>query len=420
MTLFWILCASLLIVAMFFIVMPLWRASTNRNDVLRDAANLEILRDQSAELDSDLRNGLLTTEAYEQGKRELQSRLLDEVQGKHPAPLTHNPAKKLAIFLAVLLPLFTIPLYLIIGNLNALHPQDEPALAAGFGTLRSEAALQEMEKKMERLPENPDGWLLLARSYAELERYADAVRCYANLVKLVPNEAQVWADYADAKAMTNNQSLIGEPTKYLDKAIALDGNNTSARALAGSAAMERGDYAAAVIHWQKLLELLPADYPDIAMIEQGVAQAKQFLAMQPGGKQKLAQIEAAHKANAPQQQSADPALAISGKVTLASALAGKVSPEDTIFILARAAEGPKMPLAVLRKQVKDLPLQFTLDDTMAMQPQLKLSGFDRVVIVARISKSGSPMSQSGDLEGSIEGVTPGSKQLDLRIDKLVK
>jgi cytochrome c-type biogenesis protein CcmH len=421
MTLFWIICALLLIVAVLFVALPLWRASANSNDVLREAANLEILRDQSVELENDLRNGLLTQDAYEQGKRELQARLVDEVQQKGASSaLTHNPARKLAIVLAILLPLFAIPLYLTLGKPQALQPQEEPALAAGFGTLRSEAAIQEMEKKMERLPENPDGWLLLARSYVELERYADAVRCYANLVKLVPGEAQLWADYADAKAMTNNQSLLGEPTKFLDKAVALDGNNASARALSGSAAMERGDYAAAVLHWQKLLELLPPDYPGTDMIQQGLAQAREFLAMQPGGKQKLAQLEAARKANAPQQQSADPALAISGKVTLNPALAGKVSPDDTVFILARAAEGQKMPLAVLRKQVKDLPLQFTLDDSMAMQPQLKLSGFDHVVIVARISKSGSPMSQPGDLEGSIEGVTPGSKQLDLRIDKLVK
>lgn len=422
MTVFWIICALLLIVAVLFLVLPLWRASAKSNDVLRDAANLEILRDQSAELENDLRNGLLTQEAYEQGKRELQVRLLDEVQQKNSGSgLTHHPARKLAIVLAILLPVFAIPLYLTLGNPKALLPQEEPALAAGFGTLRSEAALQELERKMERLPENPDGWLLLARSYVELERYDDAVRCYANLVKLVPNEAQVWADYADAKAMTNNQSLLGEPTKFLEKAVALDGNNAAARALSGSAAMERGDYVAAVTHWQKLLELLPPDYQGVDMIQQGLAQAKQFLSMQPGGKQKLVQLEAASSAGKAQQtQSAGPAIAISGKVSLDPALAGKVSPDDTLFILARAAEGPKMPLAVLRKQVKDLPLSFTLDDTMAMQPQLKLSGFDRVVVVARISKAGSPMAQPGDLEGSIEGVMPGSKQLDLRINRVIK
>lgn len=419
MTLFWIVCAVLLIVALLFVALPLWRASAKNNDVLRDAANLEILRDQSAELEADLRNGLLTQEAFEQGKRELQARLLEEVKTTEPgARLTHNPAKVLAVVLVVLLPLFAVPLYLTIGNTKALLPQEELAVADGFGIVRSEAALQELEKKMERLPENPDGWLLLARSYSEMQRFPDAVRAYGNLVKLVPDEAQLWADYADVTAMLNNQSLLGEPTKYLDKALALDGNNTSALALSGSAAMERGDYAAAVTHWQKLIDLLPVDYPNIEMLHEGLKQAKQFLAMQKGGRQKLAQLEAGRGAE--QTQAADPAMAVSGKVALSPALAAKVAPTDTVFILARAANGPKMPLAVLRKQVKDLPVQFTLDDSLAMQPQLKLSGFDQIVVVARVSKSGTPMAQPGDLEGSTSAIKPGTKGLNIVIGTVVQ
>lgn len=419
MTLFWIVCAVLLLVALLFVALPLWRASAKNNDVLRDAANLEILRDQAAELEADLRNGLLTQEAYEQGKRELQARLVEEVKTSDQAvKLAHNPAKKLAVVLAVLLPLFAVPLYLTIGNTKALLPQEELAIADGFGVIRSEAALQELEKKMERLPENPDGWLLLARSYSEMQRFPDAVRAYGKLVKLVPNEAQLWSDYADVTAMLNGQSLLGEPTKYLNKALALDANNTSALALSGSAAMERGDYAAAVTHWQKLIDLLPQDYPNIEMLHEGLKQAKQFLSMQPGGRKKLAQLEAGRGAQ--KAQAADPAQAISGKVSLSPSLAGKVAPDDIVFILARAAEGPKMPLAVLRKQVKDLPLEFTLDDSMAMQPQLKLSGFEQVVVVARVSKSGTPMAQPGDLEGSTASVKPGAGGLNVVIDKVVQ
>ncbi len=419
MTLFWIVCAVLLIVALLFVVLPLWRASAKNNDVLRDAANLEILRDQAAELEADLRNGLLTQEAFEQGKRELQARLVEEVKTNgQTVKLAHHPAKVLAVVLAVLLPLFTVPLYLTIGNTKALQPQEELAGADGFGIIRSEAALQELEKKMERLPENPDGWLLLARSYAEMQRFADAARAYQKLVQLVPNEAQLWADYADAAAMNNNQSLLGEPTKFLNKALELDANNTSALALSGSAAMERGDYAAAITHWQKLVDLLPQDYPNVQMIHDGIKQAREFLAMQKGGKQKLAQLEAARGAE--KAQAADPAMAVSGKVALSPALAGKVAPTDTVFILARAANGPKMPLAVFRKQVKDLPLEFTLDDSMAMQPQLKLSGFSEVVVVARVSKSGSPMAQPGDLQGSTASIKPGTKGLNIVIDTVVQ
>jgi cytochrome c-type biogenesis protein CcmH len=419
MTLFWIVCAVLLIVALLFVVLPLWRASAKNNDVLRDAANLEILRDQSAELETDLRNGLLTQEAFEQGKRELQARLLDEVKTNgQTVKLAHNPAKKLAVVLALLLPLFAVSLYLAIGNPKAMLQQEVLATADGFGIVRSEAALQELEKKMERMPENPDGWLLLARSYAELQRFPDAVRAYQKLVQLVPNEAQLWADYADAAAMNNGQSLLGEPTKFLDKALQLDGNNSAALALSGSAAMERGDYAAAITHWQKLVNLLPQDYPNVQMIHDGIQQAKEFLAMQKGGKQKLAQIAAAQAAE--KSAAANPAMAVSGKVALSPTLAGKVAPTDTVFVLARAANGPKMPLAVFHKQVKDLPMEFTLDDSMAMQPQLKLSGFDQIVVVARVSKSGTPMAQPGDLQGTTATIKPGTKGLNIVIDTVVQ
>ena len=397
MTLFWIYCAVLLIVALPFVVWPLWRKKAANNDVLRDAANLEILRDQASELEADLNNSLLTQESFEQGRRELQVRLLDEVKTTDaPATEPRNPARILAIVLAVLIPLGSVLLYLQIGNFKAMLPQQQQGEGAeGFGVLRSEAALQELEAKLVKLPENPDGWLMLARSYTELQRYSDAVRAYEQLVKLVPNEAQIWTNYADAMAMNNNQSLLGEPTKFINKALSLDPENTTALALAGSSDMERGDYVAAITHWQKLVSLLPPDYPQIQMIHDGINQAREYLSQQKGGREMLAKLPAA---NTPEKVAANPALAITGRVSLSPALLAKAAPTDFVFILARAAEGPKMPLAVIRKQVKDLPLEFTLDDSMAMQPQMKLSGFDKVVVLARVSKSGTPMAQAGDLE----------------------
>jgi cytochrome c-type biogenesis protein CcmH len=415
MTLFWIWCAVLLVVALAFVVWPLWRKSAKSNEVLRDAANLEILRDQSVELDADLKNSLLSQEAYEQGRHELQVRLIEEVKTTDaPVIVPRSPARVLAVVLIVLIPLCSVLLYLKIGNSQAMLPQAQHAATEDFGVLRSEAALQELEAKLAKTPENPDGWLVLARSYSELQRFPDAVRAYEKLVQLVPNESQLWTSYADVLAMSHNQSLLGEPTKLLVKALALDPNNNTALALAGSAAMERGDYVAAITHWQKLISLLPPDYPDIQMIQGGLKQAREYLAMQKGGREKLAAMpsvpEKAAAAGAP----------ITGKVSLSKSLAGNVSPDDVVFILARAAEGPKMPLAVIRKQVKDLPMEFTLDDSMAMQPQLKLSGFDKVIVVARVSKSGTPISQPGDLEGLSAQVKPGTRGLAVEIDRVVK
>lgn len=427
MTLFWIICALLLLVALPFVVLPLWRGAGNDNsgssddEVLRDEANLEILRDQSAELEADLRNALLTQDAYEQGKRELQMRLLDEVKSTEPpVKKPRHPAKTLAIVLAVLLPIFSVSLYFVLGNTQALLPQEELGLAGGFGTINSEAQLQALEKKLEQQPENPDGWFLLANTYSDMGRFADAVRAYEQLVKLVPDAAQVWASYADVYAMNNNQSLLGEPTRFINKALELDGNNFLALALSGSAAMERGDYAVAIAHWTKLADLLPPDNPELPMFQNGIKQARQFLAMQQSGQGSMMQLPAGHP---PQKAAGDAAETIAGTVSLSPGLAGKAAPTDTVFVFARTtrdAQGKKMLLAALRKQVKDLPLQFTFDDSMAMQPQAKLSSFEQFEVVARVSKTGNPTAQPGDLQGTVGAVKPGSRGLSIVIDTVAQ
>ena len=423
MTTFWIICALLLVVAVLFVVLPLWRKSVKENQVLRDVANLEIFRDQIAEMEADLRNGLLTHELYEQGKRELQSRLLEEVKYavEETQTLARNPHKTLAIVLAVLVPLISIGLYLKIGNPNAFLLQTEQTAAGGFATAKSEAALKQLEDKVSQNPQDTESMGLLARTYAEQERFADAVKVYSKLTQLIPNDAQLWADFADALAMTNGQSLVGHPTLLLNKALALNPKNPKALALAGSAAMGRGEFAAAIKYWDDLLKLLPENSDDAKMINNGIQQARAALAQGKGGMPPAAMANNAQTAGASESMPAASAKeAISGTVTLTEAMKSHASPDDTVFILARAAEGPPMPLAVMRKQVRDLPLQFTLDDSMAMAPQMRISGFDKVMVVARISKSGQPMPQSGDVQGMSQPVKPGTHGLKINIDTLVK
>ena len=423
MTTFWIICALLLVVAVLFVVLPLWRKSVKENQVLRDVANLEIFRDQIAEMEADLRNGLLTHELYEQGKRELQSRLLEEVKYavEETQTLARNPHKTLAIVLAVLVPLISIGLYLKIGNPNAFLLQTEQTAAGGFATAKSEAALKQLEDKVSQNPQDTESMGLLARTYAEQERFADAVKVYSKLTQLIPNDAQLWADFADALAMTNGQSLVGHPTLLLNKALALNPKNPKALALAGSAAMGRGEFAAAIKYWDDLLKLLPENSDDAKMINNGIQQARAALAQGKGGMPPAAMANNAQTAGASESMpAASGKEAITGTVTLTEAMKSHASPDDTVFILARAAEGPPMPLAVMRKQVRDLPLQFTLDDSMAMAPQMRISGFDKVMVVARISKSGQPMPQSGDVQGMSQPVKPGTHGLKINIDTLVK
>jgi cytochrome c-type biogenesis protein CcmH len=418
MTLFWILCTALVALGIAFIVYPLWRGAPKRNDVARDAANLEILRDQIAEMDADLKNGLLTPELYEQGKRELETRVLEEVVPAATTP-AGSPNKTLAIVLAVLLPIMSVGVYLVVGDVGALSPANPHAGMSSGGEVRTDTGISALEKRVAANDQDGEAMVMLARSYMEIDRFADSAKVYAKLVKLIPDEAWVWADYADAQAMAEGQTLRGKPTEFINKALKLDPNHMKGLALAGSAAMERGDFAAAIKHWDKLLKQLPPGSEDAMAIQGGINEARQLLShMKSGGKTApmLEQI-------APPQEMASAAAGkerITGRVTLDAKLAGKYSPDDTLFVLARAAEGPKMPLAILRMRVADLPLEFELDDSMAMAPQMMLSAFDQVVIVGRISKSGTAMPQAGDAEGFSITVKPGTKSVKLKIDRVVQ
>ena len=418
MILFWIICALLLVIALLFVLLPLWRGSLKNNAVQRDSANLEIFRDQIAEMDADLRNGLLTQEMYEQGKRELQSRLLDEVgEAKNVSPaLMRNPLKVLALVLSVLLPVTAVGLYWMVGNRHALSQQESTVSAEGFGGVRSASALKDLEEKLARKPDDAESLLLLARSYSELERYADAARSYDKLTQLVPNEAQLWADYADVLAMASGRTLVGTPTQLLNKALALDPDNFKALALSGSAAMERGDYAVTVRHWEKLLKMIPGDDENAKVVESGIQQARILMAQKSDKKSPVQTRRAPVEKQTQAAQGGKEG--ITGTVVLSEALKAQASPNDTVFVLVRAAQGSRMPLAIMRKQVKDLPLKFTLDDSTAMSPEMKMSNFDQVVVIARVSKSGNAMTQPGDLQGISATVKPGTTGLKLSIDKV--
>ncbi|MDD4911153.1 MAG: c-type cytochrome biogenesis protein CcmI [Sideroxydans sp.] len=420
MTVFWIICAVLLLIAIPFIALPLWRGTVKSNTVARDAANLEILRDQINEMDVDLKNGLLSADLHEQGKSELQSRVLEEVGNEATATevsVTHNPYKKLAIILSVLLPVLAVGLYTQVGDLNAFSDRPAHGGMSDMGMPAGGASIKALEQKVEANPADGESLLLLARAYMEAERFADSAKAFESLTQYISDEAWIWADYADALAMAQGQSLRGKPTELINKALSIDADSMKGLALAGSAAMERGDFAAAIKHWERLRSLLPADSEDGKMIESGLAEARQMMSHIKGGPAPMALEEIAPQTQATAASGKE---RITGKVTLSDALKGKYSPDDTVFVLARAAEGPKMPLAILRKQVRDLPITFELDDSMAMQPQMKLSAFDKVVVVARISKSGTAMPEAGDAQGMSQAMSPGAQGVNLKIDQIVK
>ena len=243
------------------------------------------------------------------------------------------------------------------------------------------AQIAVLEKDLAAKPDDAAGWDKLGRLHQQRKDYDAAVAAFEHAVKLDDKNADWLADAADAQA-AKVKSLDGEPTKLVERALDANPKHVKALWLAASAARARGDKPAEIKYWTTLHEQLEPGSADERMVAASLAEAK-------GEKP---------PASAPAPAAADSA-SVKGSVSIDSGLAGDVKGDETVFIFARAVTGPPMPLAVLRKQARDLPLEFTLDDTMAIMPALKLSTAREVVVGARISKTGNALPQPGDLEG---------------------
>lgn len=399
MTTFLILAAGMALLAVLFVVLPLLRRRDTAVVLAHDSANVSIYQDQVAELNADLANGTLSQEQFELARSELERRLLQDVQAtpsSTPASPTHSP-RWIGYVAALAVPLIAAGLYWKLGTPAALDIPTDPAQAQMHQVA---SLLPKLEKHLIDEPNDAKGWGMLGQAYMAMERYPDAVRALDKLVQLMPTDAQALADFADALAMAQGQKLEGKPTQVLAAALKLDPNNAKALYLSGFAAIAANQPKEAAKHWNKLLAQLPPDSEDAQAVRQRITEIGQ-------------------QADRPQAAPASASASISGSVKLSAELKSKVQPDDTLFVFARAAQGPRMPLAILRLQAKDLPANFTLDDSMAMSPQMKLSNFPEVVVGARISKSGNAMPQSGDLEGATQAVKVGAKSVAVTIDHAV-
>ena len=379
--------AGLAALALVLVLRPLFRRRDERQ-VSRREANVAVYRDELRELDADLAAGTLAREDYERARLELEARLLEDVSAAEPAgPAPAKRTSAWAVGLAV--PLVAVAVYLLAGDPAALLPERQMPNAA-----QVEAMVERLAQKMREHPEDVEGWKLLGRSYTVMGRFPDAVAAYAKAAERSPRDAQLLADLADALAMARGQTMQGEPEKLVGRALEIDPKNLKALALLGTAAYERKDYAKAAEIWSRMLPLVPEGSEDARAISENVAEAKKLAAIGETG--------------------------VQGVVRISPQLAAKVKPDDVLFVFARAAEGPPMPLAVLRRKAADLPLEFRLDDSMAMAQGPKLSAFPRVIVAARISKSGNATPQPGDLQGASAAVANDARGVNLTIDTVVR
>ena len=391
----------LLMTAVVIVLWPLLRRSTSPV-VGRDRSNLDIHRDQFAELDNDLEAGTLGVDRYEQAKNELERRVLEEGAAPAEPPQSATPGKAVPIVIGVVIPLAAILLYLYLGNLQGLVAPRHPA--ADLSSITADQ-FQDMAAKLAvRMQQNPgdaEGWTMLGRAYRAMERFGEANAAYQKAVELKPQDADLLADYAESLALAAGRSLIGEPARLLDRALKLAPKNTKVLALSGSAAFERKDYKAAIRYWETIIRQ-PGVSGELAQaLQKGVAESKVRLTGKP-----VAVVLAGKER-------------VTGFVNLEDSLKSRVRPDDTVFVLARAATGPRMPLAIVKIKVADLPYQFSFDDSMAMMPEMKLSQFADVVISARVSRSGGAMPSAGDLEGISDKIKPGRTGVRVTISRAV-
>lgn len=424
MTLFWIVVGGLIVAALLFIVPPLFQRKA-KAEVERAELNISIYKNQLQELEDDLANGDISQEHYDNSREEIERRLLEDTaiaeSGVRDGSKGLNAGA--AVATAVAVPLLAVTLYFNLGNPEAMDPQKvaQPATSPHGDETDMAAQIEMMVGRLaQRLQENPqdiEGWVMLGRSMSVLGRYDEAVLAYENAIQFAGDDPNVLADYADALAMAGSQSLEGRPMQLLQKALSIDPGNQKALWLAGTGLFERGDFAGAIEHWSHLLDQLPPDSEDADVMRANIKEAESYRQRQLAGEfgpapdqQPLPEV---------QDQAQVAAARVSGRVSIAADLKEKLSPDATLFVFARAVNGPPMPLAIVRAKAGELPLEFSLNESMAMMPSMSLANFNQVVVGARISKSGNAMPQSGDLQGMSKAVAVGSDGLEVVIDSVV-
>lgn len=417
-TMFWILAAAMLLAALAFVLLPLMRVHGGASGVARKRDALELAR----------RAGVLD-EAEFAAKLALLG---------NEAPSLAGPPRAMTLALGALIALAAVLLYRGIGEPRALDPVWQGAVAAAAGTAAAQgdgAAAPDMERAVsglaERLKQDPDdleGWMLLGRAYKSLERFGPAREAMANAYRIAPENPEVMIDFAEAQVLaSDSRRFEGEPLALLQRALALEPHHPRGLWLSGIAAYQDGNFLEATSIWEHLLAEMPPEAEARAALTERIAETRQRAGLGPmppsaAGAGATTQ-ESPPATPGPVQSTASttgagPRLTVS--VDIAPELRARIAPSDVLFVFARAAEGPRMPLAIQRLPAGSLPVTVTLDDTTSMMPALKLSTMPQVVVGARVSKSGQATPQAGDFEVlSAPVANTHSAPIVLVIDKVV-
>ena len=431
MTAFYFAAAILAAIALVMLLRPLRakqqriaEAAAETNVVLE--ANNAIYRAQLAELDRDHAIGQISDADYAEAHTELQRRLLEDAASASGETETRKPAVDIArrtrIGLAFFLPLCALGIYSQIGNpVAALSPTEQ----AQHADLTMDKMIVQLRAKLDAKPDNPEGWAMLAQSYGALGRWDDAAQAFTRIGPTLAQDPRLLAAFAEVLARQAGGSFEGKPRTLIGLALKLDPSNPYALMLAGSDAFQNQRWSEVPGYWEPLLAQVEPDSEDAKSLEEGIAKAREMSGAKSPVKVAKTPVGAGNTpSKMPSKQGDIAATAVSGRVELAAALKAQTRPDDTVFIFARAVSedgspASRMPLAIQRARVADLPIDFVLDDSSAMTPQTKISGAKLVRIEARISRSGNAIAASGDIAGQSEVIKPGAKKLQITLDRLV-
>ncbi len=400
---FWLLVTAMVVIALLFVIIPLIRkAGPVESDL--DQRNINIAKDKLADLKSQLENGQLTETEYQEQFKELELSLKNDLEIQSHRPDEVRQGRWLAVVILLFVPLLSVTLYFALGTPDALTKLEEHQAALAKQQNAQQSINKMVQSLADRLQQNPDdfeGWVMLGRSFKYMKQFDRAAKAFEQAYRLKPNDVDAMLQYADALAMSQGGHIGAKSKQLIEQALKLSPENRTALWLSGMAKVESGQFEAALQDWTRLEKLMDKSSPSYQELAGLINALKTRLGTAGGDK-----------------QAADPAVSIQVNVDIDKQIRAKVSATDTVFIYAQALQGPKMPLAIVRKKVSDLPVQVVLNDAMAMIPNMKLSAFKQVAVIARVSKSGSAMPAKGDYLGSIELTKLDEEnQVDITINK---
>jgi cytochrome c-type biogenesis protein CcmH len=389
---FFLAAGLMILLAAAAVAVPLWRARVPQRTGVA-AANREVHAARLRELQDDLKNGRLSLDDHAAARRDLEK---DVAVGtsQESASREDRPRKFVAAISLLLMFSAGAALYGFYGN---WHVGAQGVEAASAQALTDMVAALDKRLHTPAGQDDLKGWDMLGRSYVLMDRYADALDAFGHARKLSHDaDPQELSEYAEALALSHPELFMDQALPLFERVLQMDPANVQALWYGGLGALQRGDKKLAIGRWNAILtQDPPEDY------RQYIVKAITDAGGTVGG--------------------AAAGVTIAVSVSLGPALAAAVSPDTTVFVYAQpkaGAGGP--PLAAKRLQVKDLPVDIKLSDQDAVVPGRAISSYDTVIVTARISKSGTPAPQAGDLIGKAEWSKAMGKPIAIVIDSVVK